>query len=295
MPDDELAPGSGTEPAFERAPDAELPGSGTAPGEERRPDGVLAPGRGMLSTVLGRTPDEAPGRGTAPSFGIAAVVWTEKSKSTPAGAAPVASPTRVASSSHDVAAGFAALMPGSGTAMPDLVLGFGTFDGGGARWVDPGNAALPGRGTAPLAGIARVGAVSQSEGPAAPGSGTAPGVPTRVGASSQLVGEGFAADRPGSGTAPLDDDAGAAPPGSGTAPELMPGFTGKMVWHVGHLMRAPPAGIFLSSMVRLELHDGHATFMELLVALWLARESGWAPFESGGSKSREVTPRLAWG
>jgi hypothetical protein len=107
-----------------------------------------------------------------------------------------------------------------------------------------------------------------------------------VGSSSQLVGEAFGAEMPGrgtappagaarppgSGTAPDADDAGAAPPGSGTLPALWPGFTGKMFWQVGHLMRAPPAGIFLSSMVRLELHDGQATFMELLVALWLADE-----------------------
>jgi hypothetical protein len=41
----------------------------------------------------------------------------------------------------------------------------------------------------------------------------------------------------------------------------LPGFTGKMFWQVGHLIRAPEAGIFLSSMLRVERHDGQETFM----------------------------------
>jgi hypothetical protein len=43
-----------------------------------------------------------------------------------------------------------------------------------------------------------------------------------------------------------------------------PAFTGKIVWHEGHLMRAPPGGIFLSSTFRPDRHDGHETFMRLL-------------------------------
>src|SRR5204863_7456459 len=67
-----------------------------------------------------------------------------------------------------------------------------------------------------------------------------------------------AALRPGSGTA-----AGPPPPpGNGTAPlEAAAGFTGKMFWQVGHLMRAPPAGIFLSSIFRFALQEGHVALM----------------------------------
>jgi hypothetical protein len=81
---------------------------------------------------------------------------------------------------------------------------------------------------------------------AAAGSGTSA---TRVDSSSQDWRCGCAAVSPGRGTAPEGDDVTAA------------GFTGKTFWQVGHLMRAPPAGIFLSSMFRTELQDGHETFM----------------------------------
>jgi len=75
---------------------------------------------------------------------------------------------------------------------------------------------------------------------------------TRVDSSSHSWRSGLAALMPGSGTKPEVEDATAA------------GFTGKTFWQVGHLMRAPPAGIFLSSMLRTELQDGHETFMRLL-------------------------------
>ena len=97
---------------------------------------------------------------------------------------------------------------------------------------------------------------------------------TRVDSSSQLGIEGVAAVRPGSGTAP--DAAGTARavwPGRGMAPDegaaaaADAGLTGKICWQVGHLMRAPPAGIFLSSMLRFALQEGHATFMDLLEAI----------------------------
>lgn len=253
-PEGELAPGSGTEPL--RTPEADEPGRGTEP--LRRPEGDEAPGNGIDPPPL-RIPDgdDAPGNGIEPPLargaapgsgtaGMAPVGPALKSRSTP-GSDGGGSPTRVASSFHEVAAGFAALMPGSGTAaMPDFVagLGAGTFDGGAAARLAPGiAAAAPGRGTAP-GEIARVGSVSQSEGPVAPLGNGAPSGTARVGSSSQLVAAGLGAEMPGSGTAPLGDDEGArappgngtapvgaeaaaAPPGSGTAPVLAPGFTGK--------------------------------------------------------------------
>ena len=66
---------------------------------------------------------------------------------------------------------------------------------------------------------------------------------TRVDSSSQSWRWGIAGLIPGSGTRPDVDDAGGG------------GLTGKTFWQVGHLMRAPPGGIFLSSMLRTELHD----------------------------------------
>src|SRR4051812_30308477 len=97
----------------------------------------------------------------------------------------------------------------------------------------------------------RVGASSQSSfcfGAGAalmPGRGTAPG-------EDRLGGLGAgAAEAPGRGTAPGEEGEAPAAPGRGTAP----GLTGKMFWQVGHLMRAPPAGIFLSSMFRFALQE----------------------------------------
>ena len=91
---------------------------------------------------------------------------------------------------------------------------------------------------------------------------------TRVDSSSQLGIAASGAEIPGNGT--TAERGAAAWPGNGTAAVAStvaaPGLTGKICWQVGHLMRAPPAGIFLSSMLRFVLQEGHATFMVLLEA-----------------------------
>jgi hypothetical protein len=79
---------------------------------------------------------------------------------------------------------------------------------------------------------------------------------------------------PGNGTAfeePCDDECDdelppiALGPGKGTAAlNATWALNGKMFWQVGHLMRAPPAGIFVSSMLSCVLQEGQETFMALL-------------------------------
>ena len=107
---------------------------------------------------------------------------------------------------------------------------------------------MPGNGTRPEAELRMAGCftfVGGAETVVAPGMAAAGmGISaTRVDSSSQAWRWGWAALMPGNGTRPDGDETGGG------------GLTGKTVWHVGHLMRAPPGGIFLSSMLRTELHD----------------------------------------
>jgi hypothetical protein len=115
-----------------------------------------------------------------------------------------------------------------------------------------------------------------------PGSGTTALLLVRTGGSFTLVGGALTVVAPGMAAAGSEDMsatrvdssshdwrcAGAAlMPGSGTSPDgdevggAAAGLTGNTDWQVGHLMRAPPGGIFLSSMFRTELQDWHETFM----------------------------------
>jgi hypothetical protein len=105
-----------------------------------------------------------------------------------------------------------------------------------------------------------------------PGKGTAAeeelrtgGLPTLVGGAETVVAPGIAAEGIGMSATRVDSSShdwrcgcAALIPGSGTRPDgadVGGGLTGKTFWQVGHLMRAPPAGIFLSSMLRTELQD----------------------------------------
>ncbi len=325
-------PGSGTDglrsPEGELIPDGDEPGNGTEPRDGELRGGMIAvapeaddPGRGTEA----RDPElaggpkpaldgELPGSGTAPrprssgGAGIDIVGWTLKSglgieTVCCSGVGP--SPIRVGSSLNEVGEARCALSPGSGTVVGEIftpgAFTASRFEGGAAARLAPG-IVEPGSGTGAAFVTVCVASSPHGDGPrAAPGSGTPTGA-TRVGSSSQLCGEGADAEMPGSGTAPPAPAAGRLAPGKGTVPDpcdtggVAPGLTGKMFWQVGHLMRAPVAGIFLSSMVRLELQDGHATFMELLRSAKAPAGARTGADERGNeTKPADVTLRSAIG
>ena len=238
-----------------------MPGSGTAA------VGFVV-GRAAGTFDGGATPREAPGMAGAAV--VAEAPGSGIETSAPAIGVGSRAAARVGSSFQLVGWGFAADSEGRETAPPDgaggLVAAARAAASCGTARVGSSSqlvgwalgAEMPGRGTAPLA----------DEGRAAPGSATWSCGTARVGSSSQLVGWALGAEMPGRGTALL---AGAA----------APGFTGNTFWHVGHLMRAPPGGIFLSSMVRLALHDGQATFMRLLGSREGANSTGAARYPGG--------------